>query len=197
MALYRHLATGTTPGEVFNWSLWTDGEISLTAAQSAWEGFLTTYLSGPMAALFSADVVTTGASTAEITVATGRQVTRVDGGVNLPGTSTADMLPFQCAEVVSLRTFFTAATARGRFYLPPMSVAHVTNGRLTAAAVGTVADATQNMLLGLPSAGLTPVVYSRTARAAVTINRIKVDDVIDTQRRRRNKLVGVSEERNV
>lgn len=189
MALYRHLAAGVTPGEVFNFSVWSNGNASLAAAHAAWDTALQTFWSGAVDALVANEVSITGTSTAEVDVATGKQSTRVDSAVSLPGTSAAEMLPFQCAVAVSLRTVFATRSGRGRFYLPPLSVATIAGGRVTPANQTIIADSAQDMMATLQGAGLQPVVYSRIARAAVTITRIDVGDVVDTQRRRRNKLV--------
>lgn len=195
MALYRHLASGVTPGEIWNFSLFTNGNVSLAAAQSAWEDSLSSFWSGSMAPNVANEVSLTGASTAEIDVATGKQSTRVEGALSLPGTSTAESLPFQCATAVSLRTIFATRSGRGRFYLPPLAVSVMLNGRVTTAVQNVLADGVSLMMLTLQSSGLTPVVYSRVARAAVTITSIDVGNVIDTQRRRRNKLIEVREVR--
>lgn len=197
MPLYRHLAAGTTPGEVFNFSLWSNSALSMDAAHAVWEGSVTTFWSGAVAALFANEVAITSLSTAEVNVATGRQSTRVDSAVSLPGTSTAEMLPFQCATAVSLRTIFATRSGRGRFFLPPVSVAAIASGRLLTTATNTLADGVEALMLSMQTGGATPVVYSRVARAAVTINAIDVGNVIDTQRRRRNKLIEARETRTV
>lgn len=191
MALYRHLAAGVTPGEIFNFSLWSNGNLSIGDAQAAWDLALTTFWSTAVAGLFANEVAITSTSTAEVDVATGLQSVRVDSAVSLPGTSTAEMLPFQCATAVSLRTIFATRRGRGRFFLPPVTVAAIASGRLLTTAQTTLADAAQSMMTVLAGQGQTPVVYSRASRAAITITGIDVGNVIDTQRRRRNKLVEV------
>lgn len=197
MALYRHLASGITPGEVWTFSLYTDSQQSLAAAQSQWELALGTLWTGGLDALINPAVVLTSASTAEITVATGNQTTRVEGALNLPGVAAGAMLPFQCATAVSLRTVFATRRGRGRFFLPPLAVGAIAGGRLTTAAQTTIADKVQEMMLFLQSGSQTPVVYSRASRAAITVTSIDVGDVIDTQRRRRNKLVEDRESRPI
>lgn len=197
MALYRHLASGTTPGEVFNFSVWSNGNVSLAAAHANWDLALAALWDGGVGALTANEVAITSTSTAEVDVATGRQSTRVDSAVSMPGTSASEMLPYQCATVVSLRTVFATRSGRGRFYLPPLAVASIIGGRLTPANTSAIADAAETMMTTLQSAGLTPVVYSRVAKAAVTIVSVDVGDVIDTQRRRRNKLVEARESRAI
>lgn len=197
MALYRHLASGTTPGEVWTFSLYTNGQISLAAAQSTWEISLQTLWVGGIDSLIAPQVVLTGASTAEIDVATGNQSTRVEGALNFPGVSASPMLPFQCATAVSLRTVFATRRGRGRFFLPPLASNAIALGRLTTAAQTNIADNASVMMASLQSGGLTPVVYSRVSRAAITMTSIDVGDVIDTQRRRRNKLVEDRESRPI
>lgn len=197
MPLYRHLCSGETPGEVWTFSLWTNGSLSINAAHSAWEAATGTFWSGGIDQHISAQVINTSLSTAEVDVATGRQSQRLESAVNRPGVAAGQMLPFQCATAVSLRTIFATRSGRGRFYLPPLAVSVLLAGRVTPAVQSDLADAAALMLQALAGGGLTPVVYSRTAHAAVTITSIDVGDVIDTQRRRRNKLVEQRESRPI
>jgi hypothetical protein len=189
MALYRHLASGTTPGEMWTFSLFTNGTLSLTAAHSAWQLAVETLWVGGIDAQIANEVVLTGFSTAEIDPTTGRQSQRVDTGVNYPGASTGEMLPFQCATAVSLRTTFATRSGRGRFFLPPLAVTAVAGGRLATAAQTLILGQAVDMMSTLSTTGAAPVVYSRVQHIIQAVVSIDVGDVIDTQRRRRNKLV--------
>lgn len=189
MALYRHLCSGTSPGEVWTFSLWVNSQSSLQQAHSTWDIATGALWTGALDALIAPQIVNTSLTTAEVDVATGRQSTKLDSAVNRPGVAAGQMLPFQCATAVSLRTIFATRSGRGRFFLPPLAVSVIAAGRLSVASQTAVADAVEAMMTTLVAGGSTPVVYSRVAKAAVTVTSFDVGDVIDTQRRRRNKLV--------
>lgn len=78
---------------------------------------------------------------------------------------------------------------RGRFYLPPLAVSTVADGRLSSTAQGTVSSAVEAFLTSLGGASLTPVVRGRSTHTSTPITRYDVGDVFDTQRRRRDKLI--------
>lgn len=187
MALYRHRLEGTFPGEVWSFGLHTDSTLSLAAAQSQWMTGVTNFwaLFGPLVAT---DVEAIRATTVELDMATGKQLTGAENTRVDAGTSTAASLPFQCAPAVSLRTNTLSRAGRGRFYAPSLAVDQVAGGRMTSAAQGTLADAAEALVQGLTSGGGTLVIYHRAPAGTTPVTSLDVGDVIDTQRRRRNKL---------
>ena len=191
MALYKHIFSGTfSGGEVWSTTLHSVGTITLTAALRAWTSAVDAYWAAA-GARFPADVVGTQVTVAEVDQSTGKQLTRVDGVVNHPGTSTADTLPPQVAEVLSLITATANRTGRGRMYWPPLALDQCANGKILTAAVAALNDAGGELLSTLASNGLTPSIYGRTAHTTKPIVSHRVDDVFDTQRRRSNKLARV------
>lgn len=108
-----------------------------------------------------------------------------DAGVDSTGTT-----PNQCAIVVSKQTGFAGSRNRGRMFLPPPGIGSLTSaGRLDAAALaGLVAGITawKNSLIG---DGFTPCLVSRSQNANVVITTLRIGNVIDTVRSRRNNLV--------
>lgn len=188
MALYRHRLEGTFPGEQWSFGVYTDSNLSVTAMHSQWMTGITNFW-GTATALFCADVQTTRATTVELDPATGRQLTGAESTRTDAGTSTATCLPFQCAPVVSLRTAILSRAGRGRFYAPSLAVDQVDAGRMTTTARDTLADAAEDLLTGLTSAGGTVVIYHRASGTTTPVISLDVGDVIDTQRRRRNQLI--------
>lgn len=200
MAIFRHLLSGTSPGEIWSFSLHTDSALTVDAAHSAWTTAVSDYWTTgapALAAFFNANIEGTQTSTALLSGTTGNQVSRRISAVSLPGTNPTAMLPFQIATVVSLRSDLATRAGRGRYYLPPLTTAQVTAGRLAAADQATIADRSQTFFGAMNSAGLTPVIWGRQTLVATVINSIDVGDVFDTQRRRRNSLIESRESRAV
>lgn len=189
MALYRHTISGTFPGEQWSYGFHSEGNLSVVAAQSGLITGLTNLYGGAYAATLCVDVVARLARTVELDPVTGRQLTGAENVVAHPGTSTATCLPFQCAPVVSLRTAQLNRSGRGRFYAPSLAVDQVDAGRMTTAAQTALADGFADLLAGITDAGNRIVIYHRGSGTFDTVTTLDVGDVIDTQRRRRNKLV--------
>lgn len=109
--------------------------------------------------------------------------------------------PFQTSVVLSLRTNVPGASGRGRLYWPALGAA-LNNGTLrlsgpTPTAVATAAvgyldgieTALKNALHPTPSLiDLHLAVYSPTRAAKTDVTRIEVGDVLDVQRRRRDRV---------
>ena len=60
---------------------------------------------------------------------------------------------------------------------------------MTTAARDTLADAAEDLVQGLTAGGGNVVIYHRGPGTTTTVTSLDVGDVIDTQRRRRNKLI--------
>lgn len=188
MALYRHRLEGTFPGESWSFGIHTDSTLSVAAAQSAFmTGITNMWVEwGP---LLAADVEAVRATTVELDPVTGKQLTGVEDTRSDVGTSAAECLPFQCAPVISLRTLFLSRAGRGRFYAPSLAVDQVDAGRMSSAAQTALADGAKALTDGLTAGGGIVVIYHRIGGGTTQVVSLDVGDVIDTQRRRRNKLI--------
>ena len=91
--------------------------------------------------------------------------------------------------MVTLRTATLSRAGRGRFYAPSLAVDQVSAGRMLTTARDTLADAAEDLVQGLTSAGGNLVIYHRGSGSTTLVTSLDVGDVIDTQRRRRNKLI--------
>jgi len=191
MALYRFVASGTSPGESWSFTLHGEGSLSTGDAATAFSDALTACWTAGMDDSTTADIDLTLASAATLDPATDGQVTRVENVLALTGVDAGEMLPFQCATVISLLTASATRHGRGRFYLPPLAVSTLDTGRTSAAAIAVLDTAWTAFFDSLNTDGVTPVVRNRTGHVSTTVTSARVGNVIDTQRRRRNKLVEV------
>ena len=191
MALYRHVMSGTTPGESWSCTLHTTGAGTLAAAQTAFNGAVGAFWTGELDSIVTADVSVVETSTASLDEATGGQISRLIDDVSLPGVAAGEMLPFQCASGVSWRTALATRSGRGRMYLPPLAVSVLDTGRLSSAAVSAIVDSVGQLTDSLDGGGLALVLLNRTTMATTPVTSVDVGNVIDTQRRRRNKLIEV------
>lgn len=188
MALFRLVASGTTPGEIFSFTMHAAGTLSTADAAQKFADALTAAWGAGMAGLTTADIDLTAAAAASIDPATEGQITRAEVVLALTGTDVGQMLPFQCATVISLLTASATRSGRGRFYLPPLAVSVLDGGRISAASLATLDTAWTAFFDSLNTSGLTVVVRNRASHISTGVTSARVGDVIDTQRRRRNKL---------
>lgn len=107
----------------------------------------------------------------------------------VPGSVTADK-PNQTALVCSLRTGMPGRSHRGRMYLPFLSGSMGNNGLTSSANVLTIAQGLATSFGTINGSGFGKVcVCSQSRSAMFPINQVIADHVLDTQRRRRDKLV--------
>lgn len=113
-------------------------------------------------------------------------------GTPEPGTG-AVILPNQVAWVASLRTDEAGRTARGRCYFPATGVTLGADGLANTPSASAFANSFGSLLADVSSLHTDPTaeiqVYSRTLDVLRPVTRVLVDATLDTQRRRRNKLV--------
>lgn len=107
-----------------------------------------------------------------------------------PGTA---IYPPQVATAVTLATVNERGRGHaGRFYLPSGGMSMQNSGHASNTAIGAVAVSVKDFVLALNAAsGGGVVVYSKIGQLVQAVTRIKVGDVLDTQRRRRKSLTEV------
>lgn len=108
------------------------------------------------------------------------------------GGGSGNQLPPECAVVVSLRTGTSGPRGRGRMYLPPVTVgATTTTGMLSTTARSSILAAMQDFFNTWNSdpSTLTASVASNAGVFVEAISNIRVGNVIDAQRRRRDRIV--------
>lgn len=195
MTNFRHVVKGVFPGESWSTTLCSTGTLTVAAANAAWQAAWEILWSGiappadDIAQLVSQNVTTNTFTTAVLDPVTGKQTGLAASTVNLPGTATTVNCPPQCSVAVSWQTALPQRSGRGRMYLPVFVAAALTGGLLSTASQNIVKYAAGNMLASLEGAGLVPSIYGRTAKTMTPITGGTVGNVVDTQRRRRDKLV--------
>lgn len=121
-------------------------------------------------------------------------VTSAQAVIGLGGLSTDEGLPPQVAPCVSFVTATAGSRARGRMFLPaPDRTALTSAGRILAAYRTAWVAALQTYFNTMEAAGhVTQVVSSVGAvYTPYAVNAIRIGDVFDTQRRRRNSIAEV------
>lgn len=199
MAIYRIDFPATLPsGETALFGFHADAGTATDAdAAASADAWLNAFMSGatPAKPLWPT-TLTIGPCKVSRLDASGNVVSAAFGGASVAGTGSAstNQLPPQCSVVVTLRSALSGGSHRGRFYLPPMSTASVNStGRFEATAKTTLVGALGNAFLAYDATSPSPqvVVWSRKNLNAVNVTRYEVGDVVDTQRRRRDKLTEI------
>ena len=193
---------GTT--QTFSWRETCAGPPSASQSQlDAWlasalvptQNFITA-TNGPLSMMSSTDAFTSlnayylPAGTATAALASTTAMTNAGTG--------ARILPYQCALVISQRTVIPGRSGRGRNYLPVSTSAVLSGGQLAGGvgtALATAAASWLTALAGLVLNGVntTPVVASPLgSNTPAVVVKVVVDSIVDTQRRRRDKIGAVS-----
>ena len=111
----------------------------------------------------------------------------------LAGTGAGEPLPPNVAVVMSKTSDLPTRSGRGRAYAPPPTVDSMNSGKMASASVAIFANAWKNFMSNLSTAAggaYEPVIAHPNFLPGpfTPFNQVRVGDVFDTQRRRRNKL---------
>lgn len=204
MAVYKHSFIGScAAGDQFSYGWYANSIRDIATAHGAAVAWNQTLWNGAVAGNGYKDHVVAAVSmtsvrTAQIDVATGKQLAlRVNGQV-IAGTAAGDSLPADVSLVVSLRTSFPQRSGRGRFYLPQPSNSQVTGSGRVAADIINDTMASLTAAWAAYNTGLDrPVLYSPTFRVTRDLTSFDIGDLYDTQRRRENKVTEVRSTANM
>ena len=208
MTIYLGSVIGDLPSsDVFQFGLHMDdsGALTLADVDTAFRAAVGVLWNGNGGALtgikkyYIAATTVTSVRTASINTANGRQLDALAAADVLAGTHAGgSTLPQEVAIAVTTRGANANRRSRGRFFLPaPASDQSTSSGRLVSASQVDIADHVQAMMQSLTGDAVTPVIWHRDLLSSTTITRVDVGDVFDAQRRRRDKLVEVREERTI
>lgn len=109
------------------------------------------------------------------------------------GNSSSTQLPPQNSVVVSHRTQQIGSHGRGRMFLPAHTSAALSGAKLSSATVDDIVEGQQALLAALgvevsDDVNVRPIVTGAPYVNYAVINSVRVGNVMDTQRRRRNRL---------
>lgn len=112
------------------------------------------------------------------------------------GNSSSTQLPPQNSVVVSHRTQQIGSAGRGRMFLPSLTSAALSGAKLSSTTVDDIVENQQTFLAALSDLGggdgnMRPIVTGGNYTKYAVINSVRVGNVMDTQRRRRNRLTEV------
>lgn len=132
----------------------------------------------------------------EIDITTGHQITDPTmEHAYAPGTvrgSSGSGVPVTTAYRVSVDDGTRNKSARGGWFAPRPSLPVLPNGRFDSTNVSDAMAAAANLLIGLrdyATLNLTPAVYSRKLKSAFPIHRVRVGDVPDNVRSRKDDMI--------
>jgi len=197
MALYRSDFQGTLYGiETFQHGMhWSSSDSTAGLAADLDTAWSTLVATASFSDLFGTGVVWSQVNVSELGATPADPIiTSAQATLGGAGTGTGSTLPAQCSPCVSLTTATAGSRARGRMFLPPtVTSAMTTAGRLGSSPRGAIVAALDTFFASMAGNAATCVVVSSVGGVytTYTVNTIRLGDVIDTQRRRRNSIAEV------
>lgn len=191
MTVFLCRMAGQLPSaEVWSCGLHVSSAGNIDSAMDSW-ALYTNYLWNTRVAFtkhFATTVTLASQTVYELDQASGKAVDKRERVAAGAGTSANLCLPQEVAEVVSLRTAAPGPAGRGRMFLPPVTVAAVTNqARIDPAVTQDLRAEVYELLSQLGSTAHAPILYSK-GRANRPITQVEVGDVFDAMRSRRDSL---------
>jgi len=200
--LWRVTMGGVMGSEIFSYGWWVTGATGLTASEllaamaTAHDAFLASAATGftTIKAMFASEISWQTITVRPYNASTGAPTALPTTAAYLTSGTGGQSLPYQCAVVVTLWNGRTMGKRRyNRFYLPPMVITVVsTHGQLATtppADLCTAFKAMDDSLLGNTPHAVSSNYFSNAGHDVQGLDEVRVDNVVDTQRRRRNQLV--------
>lgn len=193
----RLVAVGNLPsGEVFNTGLWTLSDVAIpdynalilamATPQSAFNTFFTNikayWCVGTKVSELKGYYYDGGESGSTATLSASVPLTTNEGAA-------AIKMPDQCTMVASLRTGRAGRSFRGRMYIPTPALTISNDSQVPSVNTVDIATRTATLITTINASSLGVVVMSATQTAATPVTAVQVNSVVDTQRRRTNKIV--------
>lgn len=190
VAFFRATIRGKVPSDVyqFGFILQSDDGVSNLADDVA-GAFITAY-GTTQRADFPNTVTFDDVYVSEVSQGTGVVVDTAVATIGTAGTAATNCLPPQCAMVISVLP--VVGTVRGRFYLPPFNSGILNiQGRMSSTGRDRHGNAWQAFFnaLGSMSSPARLGIWRTGSNTFVASKGVSAGDVIDTQRRRRNKAI--------
>lgn len=126
----------------------------------------------------------------------GSPVTLTWTGTLPTGATSGELLPPQNSTVLGHRTQQVGPKGRGRIFAPPLTVGAIDDGRISSATMAVLAPAHKALLEDLADgtsptddSELRPAVIGAPWTSYATVLTSSIDNAVDTQRRRRKKII--------
>lgn len=199
MTDFRCQINGTLGGSL-PWSnaLHITGSISegaLSAGFSTLVDALWTDEDNGLEKFMNADVVVTGTLTTTLN-ATMHQTTGTETTLDIPGTDANASLPWNIAEVVTLRSPQRTKWGHGRMFLPPFAEDQIVAHVIKAATITSMVTVFETFFAGITELGAAPFIFNQRTRkdgtapyTKTTLTSFDVSNKPAQQRRRVSKIV--------
>lgn len=189
MTVYRSRIFGPGPaGDVWNTTLHTSSSQDLATVHTAVGTFIGAVFTeiGPM---WSTEQQITGYTTDALDPNTGKNTAQQSSALTMKGSGSGNALDQRACITFSLRTALPTRAGRGRMYWPGLDDTHLTTTGLWSStdcqSLATAAASALGTLAGTAQ----PVIYHRDSRTFTAITQVEISQIVNTQRRRTNKVL--------
>lgn len=194
MTFFRHTASGPgAAGDIWVTTMHSSGAGTLSATHTAWQTFVTSWMSGGYAAMLPNETTITDLRTDQLDSISGKNNAQTKSGVSLVGTGAgATQSPRDCL-IVGLRTALPTRSGRGRMFWPAPDATHMTaTGLLSGTDATTLSNAFGTALTTF-KATAAPIMLHRKIHPLTfdLVTYVTVGTVLGSQRRRTNKVAAV------
>lgn len=188
MTVFRARIHGPGPaGDVWNTTLHVSSSQDLSTVHTAIGTFIGSVFS-TIGDMWSTEQQITGYVTDELDPNTGKNTAQQSSALTMKGTGSGNTTNQRACITFSLRTALPTRAGRGRMYWPGLDDTHLTTtGLWSSTDCETLATAAASALSVLAGTA-TPVIYHRDSRTFTPITTVYVGQVVNTQRRRTNKV---------